>query len=369
MKGNIRFRDIAVIALSLALAWGLRGQHGNERGAALAGAMAGLSLAAVTGGPRWIGAAVIGSLTFAIGGALSYGRFIQLAYEGSWEAVGALFLIGFSWGGLGSLGLGLGLTLSKYRPWERAVIAGGLLLVWFLVDRLLWGQIKGPQDLQTREMMAVILLVCWVFLCAYVGVWREDKTSLKLAVTGAVGFGVGFPLAAWMQGMGHATGIPFDWWKMGEHLIGFFGGTALALATRKAEPSWSHPLAVRPFERWLAVIWLLWLLPSWLIASNLDYWIVERGALPAIASKVVWGGLLLIFLWLSVWGWLEVRRGRTFATSWMPRHLRKIFLTFLWLTTLIGAGKTLAVGVITLTPLLFLLMAGVITFLLRSKSI
>lgn len=353
-----------VVALSLALAWGLRGQHGHEKGSAVAGAMAGLSLAAVTGGPRWIGAAVIGSLGFAVGGSLSYGRFVQLAYTGSWEAVASLGLIGIVWGGLGSLCLGLGLALPKYRFWERVTVAGSLFLVWFFVDRLLWGRLKGPQDLETRELMVGILLGVWAFLCAYVGVWRQDRTSLKLAVAGAAGFGVGFLLAAWVQGAGQLTGIPIDWWKIGEHLIGFIGGLSLGMVALTLEPGWTLPLAVRPWERWMALVWLIWFLPTWIIANNLDYWIAERAFLPVWFGLVVWSLLFLTLLGFVVWGWYEIRRGRTLVTSWMPHHLKKIFLIFVWLTTGIAVAKTTVVGIITPTPLVFLLLAFLITWLL-----
>ena len=365
--GSKRFQgvELAVVALSLALAWGLRGQHGHERGAAIAGAMVGLSLAAVTRGPRWIGAAAIGSLSFAIGGALSYGRFVPLAYHGSWEAILSLGLIGFAWGGLGSLGLGLGLALPKYGLWERVTIAGGLFLVWFLVDRLLWGWVSGPQDLATRELMAVILLAVWALVCAYVGVWRQDWMSLKLAVAGAIGFSVGFPLAAWVQGIGQATGIPIDWWKMGEHLIGLCGGISLGMAALTLESGWTLPLAVRPWERWLAVAWLLWVLPTWLIANDLDYWIAEKAWLPVSVGRMAWVGLFLVFLGFGAWGLLEIRRGRLFVTSWLPRQLRGIFLTFLWMTTLIAGSKTVAGHGWTPTTSIFLLLALLVTSALR----
>ncbi len=355
------------MAIALALAWGLRGQHGHERGAAIVGAMAGLSLAAATGGPRWIGAAVIGSIGFAIGGALSYGRFVHLAYEGSWEAIGSLALIGFGWGGLGCLGLGLGLALSRYRVWERAALAGGLFLVWVFVDRLLWGRLKGPQDLATRELMAVVLLGTWSLFSAYVGVWRQDKDSLRLAAIGGIGFGLGFPLAAWVQGVGGASGIPIDWWKAGEHLIGLLGGITLALAVRSLAPAWNMPLAVRPWERWLAVVWLLWLLPSWLIANNLDYWISEQALLPVWVGSVVWTFLWMVLAGWVVYGFLEIRRGRTFVTSWLPHHLKSIFLAFLWTTTLIASSKTLLVHGASPTPLGFLALATLITWALRPR--
>lgn len=367
-RSPFRFGELATVALAVALAWGLRGQHGHERGAAVAGAMAGLALAAVTGGPRWVGAAVIGSMGFAIGGALSYGRFVNLAYQGSWEAIGSLALIGFVWGGLGSLGLGLGLALPRYRQWERVAVAGGLLLVWFFVDRLLWTRMSGPGDLRTREMMAVVLLGVWALLSAYVGVWRQDRTSLRLAIAGAGGFGIGFPLAAWVQGFGSATGIPLDWWKIGEHVVGLCGGLALGLAALTLESRWMQPLAVRPWERWLAVAWLVWLLPAWLIANNLDYWISERAVLPVSVERAAWSVLGILLLGLAVWGWLEIRRGRTFATSWMPRHLRALFLVFVWLTTAIAASKTLLVDAWRPTPFVFLALAGILTWMMRRES-
>lgn len=362
----LRFRELAVVALSMALAWGLRGQHGHERGAAIAGAMAGLSLAAVTGGPRWIGAAVIGSIGFAIGGSLSYGRFISLAFEGSTEAILSLGLIGFAWGGLGSLCLGLGLALPKYRLWERITIGGGLFLVWFLIDRLIWFHLKGPHDLGTRELMGVVLLGVWAFLCAYVGVWRQDRTSLKLAFAGAIGFGLGFPLAAWVQGVGHASGVPVDWWKMAEHLIGLTGGLSLGIAALTLESNWTLPLAVRPWERWLAVAWLLWVIPTWLIANNLDFWVVEQAILPVWVGRVVWSLLFFLLAVLVVWGRNEMRRGRTLVTSWLPHHLKNIFLIFVWLTTLIGASKTVVKGPWTFTPIGFFLLASLVTWTVRS---
>lgn len=368
MKKHLSWAEIVVVALSISLAWGLRGQHGHEKGSAIAGAVAGLSLAAVTGGPRWIGAAVIGSLSFAIGGALSYGRFVQLAYQGSLEAIGSLALIGFAWGGLGALGLGLGLALPKYPLWERGTIAGGLFLVWFLVDRLLWGRMSGPQDLATRELMAVILLSCWAFLSAYVGVWRRDRTSLKLGLAGAIGFGVGFPLAAFIQGIGNITGVPVDWWKVAEHSIGLLGGLSLGLAVQHLEPSWTLPLAVRPWERWGAVAWLLWGIPSWLIANNLDYWISEKAWLPASAAKFAWIFLFMILAAFAAWGWLEIRRGRTFVTSWMPHHLQRLFLSFVWLTTAIAISKTLLGEGVGPTPILFLLLALLVTWVLRKNQ-
>ena len=217
--------------------------------------------------------------------------------------------------------------------------------------------------------MAVTLLGCWALLCAYVGVWRGDRTSLKLAVAGAIGFGIGFPLAAWLQGMGNRLGGPVDWWKMAEHLIGFCGGAGLGITVLRLEPTWTLPLAVRPVERWLAVVWLLWVLPTWLIANNLDFWIIERAVVPVWVGKAVGRILLMILLGLMVWGWLEIRRGRLFVTSWLPHQLRTLFLLFVWGTVLISATKNLVYGAWTFTPLGFIFLAGLITWLLRFSQL
>jgi hypothetical protein len=326
--------------------------------------MAGLAIAAVTGGARWVGAAVIGSLGFAIGGALSYGRFIEPAFRGSLEAIVSLALIGFVWGGLGCLGLGLGLALPKYHLKERAAIAGGLFLVWLAVDRLIWARLTGAEDLRTRELMVLALLMTWATLAAYVGIGRNDRTSVVLGVAGGGGFAVGFPLAAWVQGIGPLSGLPLDWWKVAEHVIGLCGGLALGWAVLTLEePTWAHPLSVRPWERWLAIVWLLWVLPTWLIANALDYWIAERAAWPIWTGRWVWSVLLLILIILAIWGWMEIRRGRLFVTSWMPRHLKVIFLSFLWIVTTVACAKTLLAGLIQLTPFVFWGLAALITWL------
>ena len=75
------------------------------------------------------------------------------------------------------------------------MIALTLGIVWFSVDRLLWSRMEGPEDLYTRQLMVALLLGSWVLLSAYVGIWRRDRNSLKLAIAGAIGFGIGFPLS------------------------------------------------------------------------------------------------------------------------------------------------------------------------------
>ncbi|MBI4227019.1 MAG: hypothetical protein HY600_01950 [Candidatus Omnitrophica bacterium] len=329
-----------VVVLAVALAWGLRGVHGHERGGAIAGAMAGLAIAAVTGSPRWIGASVLGSLGFAIGGALSYGRFVGLAFHGILHGIVSLVFVGVAWGGLGGLALGLGLALPRYRLWERMTIGVGLLGVWALIEFPLSAHVQGLQDLITRDLMVLVLLGAWGMLTAYVGVWKHDRSSIRLALAGALGFGLGFPLAAWVQGLGQMTGLAVDWWKIAEHGIGAVGGLSLAVAAFALEDTgWTPPIEVKPWERWAACAWLLWAVPAWALANSIAYWTRERAVLSPEA-----GELLLRAAWaalgaFALLGWLGIRRGRYFMVSWFPHQLRGLFLLFVWIVTAVAILK------------------------------
>lgn len=356
-----------VVCLAMALAWGLRGIHGQERGGAIAGAMLGLSLAAVTGNPRWMGASVLGSLGFAIGGSLSYGRFVGLAFEGVWHGILSLALVGVAWGGLGGLALGLGLALPQYRLWERLSIGLGLFVVWVAIDVPLSLSVAGLHDLMTRDLTILILLGAWGLLAAYVGVWKHDQRSLQLALAGAVGFGLAFPIASWVQGAGQMAGIPIDWWKISEHLIGAIGGFGIGLMASRFDAGWTPPLEVNPWERWSACAWLLWAIPAWAMANNLDYWAHERALMtPATVQLIVRLGLVALAVFAG-WGWYAIRRGRYFAVSWFPHQLRGLFLAFVWLMTVISLLKSLVASGLAgwgPTQTIFVSLAVAVTLLL-----
>jgi len=340
----LSWRGWLLVALTVSLAWGLRGQHGAERGAALVGALAALSLSVVCGGGRWVGAAVLGSLTFAIGGALPWEAFLPAAQAGSLWAFGLLVLAGWAWGGLGALGMSMGLTLSRYRGWERIGIAGFLAAVWFVVDQLMWGQVTGADDLQTRGGMIGILAGAWVLLTLYAGLLRKDRTALRMGFLGGAGFAAGFALMAWFPSNGGWSFLPASWNRAGSLIVGFLGGMTMGRVALAAAPAFRLPAVTPPWERWLAFVWLVWLLPVWLLANNLDYWVSEKVAMPVATEQLIWNFLWGVLLLLFVWGVWEIREGRHFATAWMPRHLRKLFLFLLWVATAVGTAKTFWVG-------------------------
>ena len=360
-----------VVAIAVALAWGLRGVHGHERGGAIAGGMAGLALAAVTGNPRWLIASVLGSLGFAVGGALSYGMFVQMAFEGVLHGVFALALVGIAWGGIGGLALGLGYALPQYRLSERLSIGVGLFLVWLCVDFLLPSRMTGLQDLAVRDLLVLVLVGAWLLLTAYVGAWKQDRRSLFLAVGCALGFGIGFPAAAWMQGMGQLTIIPIDWWKIAEHSIGAVGGLALAIFALKLEAEWVPPFEFHPWERWALCAWLLWGIPFWALANNLNHWVVERQTMDLQSAQSVFGWAWVALGVFVLFGWLEIKRGRAFVVSLFPHQLRTVFLAFVWLVTAIAIVKDIyPVGFSAWTPTqtTFLLMAAAVTALLPKPA-
>ena len=76
---------LLLTALSVSIGWGIRGQFGHEYGAALAGALGGMSVALLSGRPDWWRRvhffAALGAIGWAFGGNMSYIK--TLAYTHS----------------------------------------------------------------------------------------------------------------------------------------------------------------------------------------------------------------------------------------------------------------------------------------------
>ncbi|MFO0425076.1 MAG: hypothetical protein ACK526_00800 [Planctomyces sp.] len=117
-SGLSGLRLIVAVTLIMAAGWGIRGAFGHSRGAAMPGAMLGLSLCLLSlRSDWWRRIAVIGFLTavgWAFAGTASYGLLIGYSQGGSWinSAYGysGLFLVGSLYGGIGAAMLAMGLT-------------------------------------------------------------------------------------------------------------------------------------------------------------------------------------------------------------------------------------------------------------------
>lgn len=330
-----RWRAWLIVAVTVMLAWGIRGQHGHERGAAFVGAAAGLALAAVTGRERWVWAALWGSLGFALGGTISYGQFIGGALDGSRPAVAALIGTGLLWGALGGGALAWGYRAS--RPWERALLAAILVAAWACLE----GPLSATLDtggLRSRGLLLASFSVVVIGLVAYYTVARRDLVIRRLALAGALGLGAGFLVGPQWLAWGPLSGWGIDWWKWMEHTIGLLGGLALAWGAFGLPPAAPPPLA--PWHRWAAFGWLLIGIPMWLWANNLVYWWWERRAVSEVVVGMVgMAWLIVLAMYLTV-GAARARAGRWFQHPWSPQDLRGLYLAFLWFGTATAVAKT-----------------------------
>jgi hypothetical protein len=112
-----------LVALSLSIGWGIRGNFGHEYGAMIAGALSALAACMLSGREDWRRRVpyfgMFGALGWAFGGSMSYGQVIAYSHSGHLASqiygFAALYLIGFLWGGLGGMGTALPAVLDDDR--------------------------------------------------------------------------------------------------------------------------------------------------------------------------------------------------------------------------------------------------------------
>ncbi|MDP4284486.1 MAG: hypothetical protein Q8891_08690 [Bacteroidota bacterium] len=137
-----RWGTLLIVALSLSIGWGIRGNFGHEDGAAFAGCLAAITVALMSGREDWRNRvayfAFFGALGWGLGGTQSYMQVIAYAQSGEalsqWYGYFCLFIMGFLWAGMGSIGT----AFPAVAPMERIVrIFKPLLFIfaaWLLLD-------------------------------------------------------------------------------------------------------------------------------------------------------------------------------------------------------------------------------------------
>ena len=109
---GLRATSIFLVALSLSIGWGIRGNFGHEYGAMIAGTLAAIAVCLLSGREDWRRRvhyfAMFGALGWAFGGSMSYGQVIAYTHSAHGPTrlygFGALFVIGFLWAALGGAG-------------------------------------------------------------------------------------------------------------------------------------------------------------------------------------------------------------------------------------------------------------------------
>jgi len=304
----------------MSIGWGIRGQFGHEYGAAMAGSLACLAIAVLSGRDDWHRRAayfaMFGGIGWAIGGSMSYMKVI--AYTHSPDAATALygfanvFLLGFLWSAPGGAGCALPAYLKREDLTEFFYPISAASIAWLcrdiLVDVFRFLRFEGTGEIV--PVIAVLILAAIrrkfdmgsrlvLYLC--VGWWagmlifvhllglhmsppREDGwagcvgvvagilifcarnglggVSFATVCTGMIG-GCGFALAAVIKEIGIHTGLITNWHSVMEQTDGLFFGLALAVAIgaiMKRAPRVHDDPPVRRWTDAYAVAFVLWLL-------------------------------------------------------------------------------------------------------------
>lgn len=140
--GSLSWPLILLCGLSVSIGWGIRGQFGHEYGAALAGALAGMVVALLSGRQDWHCRvhyfAFFGAIGFAFGGGMSYMK--NVAYVHSTDSVtvlygfGTLFLLGFIWAAPAGTGLALAAYLNRDELTKIFVPVSVVFIFWYLQE-------------------------------------------------------------------------------------------------------------------------------------------------------------------------------------------------------------------------------------------
>lgn len=132
---------IFVVALSLSIGWGIRGNYGHETGAMLPGALAAIAVCLMSGREDWRRRvayfAFFGALGWGFGGSMSYSQIIAYTHSGQYESqlygFYCLFAMGFLWAALGGAGTALPAVLDHRKLGGLVFAFLPLLALWVLM--------------------------------------------------------------------------------------------------------------------------------------------------------------------------------------------------------------------------------------------
>ena len=114
---------IFIVALSLSIGWGIRGNFGHESGAMIAGVLASIAACLMSGRSDWRRRvaffALFGGLGFGFGGSISYMYPISFAGSEQWSTCiygfFTTFYEGLLWAGIGGMGAALPAVMDRRR--------------------------------------------------------------------------------------------------------------------------------------------------------------------------------------------------------------------------------------------------------------
>ncbi len=335
------------VAVTLGLAWALRGHFGHEWGASWAGAAGVLALLLVSGRRDWARrapvVAALGAVGWGAGGMMSYGMIVGYCRSLSFpdalygyamlSVVGGLY--GFAGGGLPALALE---TDEKKRPdWARlmAEMVAGALLAWgLLIYQMEWFMTPPRSELWAAMLGASAALAWYLARNGY-------RRALRVAAYSALGAAFGFSFGNFLQTLGTASGIPYNWWNVMEFTLGFFGGLGMAWAVLTRD--WPESPAPTRTGHLLATVFVFLFIPFANFANSMSAEkFLDRARQfhlevnPLFGCRQMWVAAALLVLFAAVFFSLWLRRSvdRSKALAATPFLVLLEYNLFAWLVLL-----------------------------------
>lgn len=304
-------------AITLGLAWAMRGHFGHEWGAAWAGAMGVMAVLLVSKREDWAKRApalvAIGAIGWGVSGMMSYGILIgycrSISFGNSLYGYTTLAILGSLYGiiGGGLFGLGLESNDENKPKWANLIaqmFAGGFLVWGLLIYQMEWFMTPPRSELWAGCLGAAIALAWYLYRNNY-------KNSLRVAGYAGLGAGFGFAFGNFLQTIGATAGSVYNWWNVMEFSIGFFGGLGMVYAVMTRE--W--PKSVKPSKtgNWIGVVFVFLFLPlsNYVNGMSVERFLKLAESLKILEaqqysnSQMVYAGLsLLIFFGLAIYIWI-----------------------------------------------------------------
>ncbi|NND33791.1 MAG: hypothetical protein HKN76_14470, partial [Saprospiraceae bacterium] len=157
--------------------------------------------------------------------------------------------------GGGFLGLGLETTESKQPKWAQLLtemVAGGMLAWGLLIYQLEWFMTPPRSELWAACLGAAIAMIWYM-------VRNKFDRALRVAIYSMLGAGFGFSFGNFIQGLGQASGLSYNWWNVMEFILGLSGGIAMAYAV--ATTKWEKTMQPSRTVQNLSIIFIFLILP------------------------------------------------------------------------------------------------------------
>ena len=242
---------ILLVALSLSIGWGIRGDFGHESGAMLPGALAALAACLLSGRPDWRAKApyfaVFGGMGFAFGGSIAYMYCLSFAGSEHWPTAiygfFCTFITGALWAGMGGAGTALPAVMDRGRL-EKFFVPLCFTLAVFTVNLNLgeyvsewikssaadptWNRQRSPLYWYDADWLSAVAALAGI--CLF-DLWdRRFAKAHLLALLAAAGAAAGWAVQAALNALGAAPKI------------------AALLVVRLGDPAAINPETGTPFD-------------------------------------------------------------------------------------------------------------------------